>query len=75
MGIKHTMSQKDINMSFKDCISLSLLAAAFEKSFPHFRRNTETGLVDNGETIASKKVFQTLKGFSTAFPHNVWKDK
>lgn len=69
------MSQKDFHMSFKDCVSLSLLAAAFEKSFPHFRKGLETEPVDNGQTMESQKVFRTLKDFSTDFPQTVWKDK
>jgi len=69
------MSQKDFHMSFKDCVSLSLLTAAFEKSFPHFPRNPETEPVDSCPTLTSEKVFRTLKDFSTGFPHNVWKDK
>jgi len=62
-------------MSFKDCVSLSLLSAAFEKSFPHFRRDPETGFMNNDEITETKKVFQTLKDFSTDFPHKVWNDK
>ncbi len=69
------MAQKYFHMSFKDCVSLSLLTAAFEKTFPHFRINPETEPVDNGETNDPGKVFRTLKDFSTGFPQNVWTDK
>ncbi|MEO7674862.1 MAG: hypothetical protein ABIU09_12395 [Pyrinomonadaceae bacterium] len=62
-------------MDFKDCISLSLLSAAFNKSFPHFRKQAETGDVQDNSEIGRETVFRTLKDFSTAFPHTVWTDK
>lgn len=63
------MSDKDIHMSFRDTVSISLLFAALEKSFPLFRRSADGRLVDVGGKEDREEVFRTLKDFSTSFPH------
>lgn len=69
------MPLKDVHMQFKDCVSLSLLSAAFNKSFPHFRSQCETEPVEHDGKTDREIVFRTLKDFSTAFPQPMWKDK
>ncbi len=69
------MPQKDLHMGFKDYMSLSLLSAAFSKSFPHFRRGMESGDAHGVSEIDRETVFRTLKNFSTTFPQKVWTDK
>lgn len=65
------MTQKDIHTSFRECVPLSLLFAAFEKSFPHFHRTADSDCVDSGGKDGREKVFLALKAFSTSFPQPV----
>ncbi len=65
------MTQKDIHLSFRECVPLSLLFAAFEKSFPHFHSHSEAEHVDNGGKDIREKVFLAVKIFSTNFPQPV----
>lgn len=62
------MTQKDIHTSFREYVPLSLLFAAFEKSFPHFHRAGGSEGVDAVENEGREKAFLTLKAFSTNFP-------
>lgn len=65
------MTQKDIHTNFREFVPLSLLFAAFEKSFPHFHLAGGSGRVDAVENKGREKVFLTLKAFSTSFPQTV----
>jgi hypothetical protein len=62
------MQKKDFHMRFRDAAPLSLLFAAFEKSFPLFLRPGDQNHVDDGGKGRQKKVLQTIKAFSTGFP-------
>jgi hypothetical protein len=64
------MNGKEIHMAFRDVASLSLLAVAFEKSFPLFHLEPAGMAVDAGGKDARDKIFRTLKTFSTTFPHS-----
>lgn len=62
------MDQKHIHMRFRDCLSVNLLFAALDKSFPLFRSVNEIGPVEDSGKEARERVFLTLKTFSTKFP-------
>ena len=65
------MSQNDFHMKFRDVVSISLLFAALEKSFPLFLTTTGDGSVNSGGKNPNEKVIRTLMDFSTGFPQNV----
>lgn len=65
------MQENNINMRFRDVVSVSLLFAALENSFPHFLRVNETVPVDTTGKDKQKRVFLALKTFSTNFPQIV----
>ena len=62
------MLEKDIHMRFRDVVSVNLLFAALDRSFPLFRSVNETSIVDSGGKEIPENVFLTLKAFSTNFP-------
>ena len=62
------MVERDIHMTFRDVASVSLLFAALEKEFPHFRTVNSSDPVHEGGKAARGEVFRTLKAFSTNFP-------
>ena len=62
------MVERDIHMRFRDVASVTLLFAALEKGFPHFRTVNSSGAVQEGGKAGREKVFRTLKAFSTNFP-------
>lgn len=64
------MKKQDFHKDFRDYASISLLFAAFEKSFPLFRQGDENQVVDMREKNGKEKVFLMLKKFSTDFPHS-----
>ncbi|HBR57093.1 MAG TPA: hypothetical protein DEA22_06445 [Blastocatellia bacterium] len=63
------MKDQDFHKDFRNYAPISLLFAAFEKSFSLFRSGYMNQVVDNGGKITTGKVFLTLKKFSTDFPH------
>lgn len=69
------MEQKVIHMNFRDVVSVSLLLAAFEKSFPHFLNSSDKEVVDVGGKGEGEKVFHALREFSTSFPHGFVDEK
>jgi hypothetical protein len=69
------MPEKDIHMRFRDCLSVNLLFAALDKSFPLFRSVNDSRPVDAGGKEAREKVFLTLKAFSTKFPQSAVDEK
>jgi len=62
------MRENNIHMRFRDVVSVNLLFAALEKSFPLFRSVPESVPVDDGGKEDREKVFLTLRSFSTKFP-------
>lgn len=62
------MHREDFHMTFRECVSLSLLFAAIEKTYPHSHSAGEVPPVDGGGKETREKVFRTLKAFSTSFP-------
>lgn len=69
------MKEKDFHKDFRDYVPISLLFAAFEKSYPHFRKTEINRSVDDRGKPSGRKVFLTLKKFSTDFPHLDVKEK
>jgi hypothetical protein len=65
------MRERDIHMRFRDVVSVSLLFAALEKEFPHFRSVNSAEPVHEGGKAGREKLFHTLKSFSTNFPQTV----
>jgi hypothetical protein len=63
------MQDNNFHRNFRDHLPLSLLFAAFGKTFPHFLISREVEAVDNGAKLEREKVFHALKAFSTSFPH------
>lgn len=63
------MKEKDFHKDFRDYASISLLFAAFEKSYSLFRSTENNTPVDNAGKPGGGKFFLTLKKFSTDFPH------
>ena len=64
------MQENVIHMRFRDVVSVNLLFAALENSFPLFLTvGCESPVEASGKEIR-EKVFLTLKAFSTNFPHN-----
>lgn len=64
------MDEHSFHMSFRNVVSVSLLFAALEKSFPLFRSIAADRHVDIGGNQDREKIFHTLKEFSTSFPHS-----
>lgn len=64
------MQRKDIHMRFRDIASVSLLFAAFERKYPHFRNSDDGQLVENGGKVGGEEVFRILREISTSFPHS-----
>jgi len=62
------MRENDFHIRLGAMPWISLLVAAFEKSFPLFRRSALGMAVHNGGKETIEKVLQTLKAFSTSFP-------
>lgn len=63
------MTEKDIHMRFRDCISINLLLAALDRDFPHFRNVNGEQPVNESGNQERGEVFLKLKAFSTNFPH------
>lgn len=64
------MDEHGFHMSFRNVVSVSLLFAALEKSFPLFLSSAAELPVDFGGNQDREKIFHTLKEFSTSFPHS-----
>lgn len=64
----HEVKGKDIHTQFRDYASISLLIAAFEKSFPLFHSSIQETHVDEGGKLRDVEVFRKLQSFSTDFP-------
>ena len=62
------MKRDDFHMTFRECVSLSLLFAALEKTYPHSHNAAGFLPVEGGGKETREKVFRTLKAFSTSFP-------
>ncbi len=69
------MQDKDIHMNFRDVVPVSLLLAAFGKTFPLFLDAPDVQPVDGGANLERKRIFHALKAFSTSFPHARVDDK
>lgn len=63
------MQPKEIHMRFRDIASVSLLFAALERSYPHFRPNYGDVVVEGGGKEGQEDVFRILREISTSFPH------
>ncbi len=64
------MKTKDIHMKFRDVVSVNLLFAALEKSYPLFLRAGSDIGVERGGNPERDRVFHILREFSTSFPHS-----
>jgi len=60
---------EDIHMKFRDVVSVNLLFAALEKDFPLLHSNPPEQVVDAVEIAGRERVFNTIREFSTSFPH------
>jgi hypothetical protein len=65
------MPETEFHRSFRDTVSLSLLFAALEKSFPLFRTAPDSAAVEVGGKETREEVFRKLQVFSTSFPQTV----
>lgn len=64
------MLAKEIHMRFRDVASVSLLFAALERSYPHFRDMNNRAVVDIGGKEGREEVIRILREISTSFPHS-----
>jgi len=69
------MPEKDFNMRFRDVVSVNLLFAALDKSFPLFRSVNDTRPVDESGKESRENIFLILKTFSTKFPQSAVDEK
>lgn len=63
------MDDQTFHMRFRDVVSVTLLFAALEKTFPLFLRTAPNESVESGGKNTREELFLTLKNFSTSFPH------
>lgn len=64
------MEDEYFHMRFRDVVSVNLLFAALDKSFPLFRSVGSNEVVEPSGKTDRERVFLTLKEFSTSFPQN-----
>lgn len=64
------MEDEYFHMRFRDVVSVNLLFAALDKSFPLFRSVGSNEVVESSGKTDRERVFLTLKEFSTSFPQN-----
>lgn len=64
------MIKSNIHMEFRDVVSVNLLFAALERSFPLFHNDSDNNTVDEGGKVPRETVFDAIRRFSTSFPHN-----
>lgn len=74
-GFQGKMAEKDIHIRFRDYVSVNLLFAALDKSFPHFRNVNDSETVNGSGNHGHEDIFLKLKAFSTNFPHIVVDEK
>ncbi len=65
------MDDQTFHMRFRDVVSVNLLFAALEKTFPLFLRVGGNHSVDVSGKADREQVFRKLQEFSTSFPQNV----